>query len=152
MALVAAIELVALCGAGFVLLAKPLAHHVQAAAEAHAFAPARAQARKLMTVESPAKPKLSRHSTSVLVLNGSYRNGLASATARRLHREGYRIRGVANAPRRGQPRTIVMYRPGYRGEGMRLARDLHLRIVGPLDGMRPRQLHGAQAVVLLGAR
>jgi hypothetical protein len=48
-------------------------------------------------------------------------------------------------------RSIVMYRPGYEGEGRRLARDLGVRMVGPLDGMRPVQLHGAQAVLILGA-
>jgi hypothetical protein len=153
MSVVAAFELVALCGAGFVLVAKPLARHMQAAAEAQAFAPARAQARRLMAAEAPAgKAKLTRSETSVLVLNGSNRGGLASATAEALHRKGYLIGGVANAPHGGQPRTVVMYRPGYRAEGIRLAHDLGIRIVGPLDGMRPAQLGGAHAVVLLGAR
>ena len=33
----------------------------------------------------------------------------------------------------------------------RLARDLGLRIVGPLDGLRAAQLHGAHVVVVVGA-
>ena len=44
-----------------------------------------------------------------------------------------------------------MYRKGFEGEGRRLARDLGIRIVGPLDGLRTSQLHGAHAVVVVGA-
>jgi hypothetical protein len=43
-----------------------------------------------------------------------------------------------------------MYRRGFEGEGRRLAQDLGVHVVGPLDGMRPAQLHGAQAVLILG--
>jgi hypothetical protein len=43
-----------------------------------------------------------------------------------------------------------MYRRGFEGEGRRLARDLGIKVVGPLDGMKPAQLHGAQAVLILG--
>ena len=43
-----------------------------------------------------------------------------------------------------------MYRPGRRPEALRLARDLGIRLVWPLDGLRPRQLHGAQLAVVLG--
>ena len=44
-----------------------------------------------------------------------------------------------------------MYRPGFKGEGTRLARDLGVPIVGPLDGMRPSQLNGAHTVLILGS-
>ena len=44
-----------------------------------------------------------------------------------------------------------MYRRGFEGEGRRLARDLGIRIVGPLDGLRASQLHGAHTVVVVGA-
>jgi hypothetical protein len=43
-----------------------------------------------------------------------------------------------------------MYRRGFEGEAQRLARDLGVKVVGPLDGVRPSQLHGAQAVLILG--
>ena len=43
-----------------------------------------------------------------------------------------------------------MFRPGFRGEALRLARDLHLKVVGPLDGLKPKQLLGAQVAVVLG--
>ena len=58
---------------------------------------------------------------------------------------------VGNAGKTTYSRSIVMYRRGYEGEGRRLAHDLGIRTVGPLDGMRPAQLHGAQAVVVLGS-
>ena len=34
--------------------------------------------------------------------------------------------------------------------GRRLGRDLKISLVTPLDGMRTRQLHGAQLVLILG--
>ena len=66
-------------------------------------------------------------------------------------RRGYRIGGVANAPSSDFTRSLVMYRRGFEGEGRRLARDLGIRIVGPLDGLRVSQLHGSHAVVVVGA-
>ena len=44
-----------------------------------------------------------------------------------------------------------MYRPGFAGEGRRLARDIGVKIVGPLDGLRKSDLHGAQLVFILGS-
>ena len=86
----------------------------------------------------------------MLVLNGNGRQGAAASTAARVSKRGYRIRGVANAPSADFTRSLVMYRRGFEGEGQRLARDLGIRIVGPLDGMRASQLHGAHAVVVVG--
>ena len=45
-----------------------------------------------------------------------------------------------------------MHRRGFEARGTRLARDLGIAIVGPLDGMRPAQLHGAHVVAVVGAR
>jgi hypothetical protein len=94
---------------------------------------------------------LSRAKTRVLVLNGNGRQGAAASAASRVQRRGYRINGVANASRTNFVRSIVMYRPGLAGEGRRLARDLGVRVVTPLDGMRVRELHGAHVVFILGA-
>jgi hypothetical protein len=44
-----------------------------------------------------------------------------------------------------------MYRAGFAPEALRLARDLGIRMVGPLDGIRSGQLGGAHAVVVVGA-
>ena len=86
-----------------------------------------------------------------MVLNGNGHNGAAAVAASRVRHHGYQVGPVGNAGRMTYAHSLVMYRPGYEGEGRRLARDLGIRMVGPLDGMRPAQLHGAQAVVVIGS-
>ena len=44
-----------------------------------------------------------------------------------------------------------MYRAGYRAEGLRLAHDLKVKVVGPLDGLAPSVLNGGQLAIVLGA-
>jgi hypothetical protein len=44
-----------------------------------------------------------------------------------------------------------MYRPGYAPEAARFARDLRVKIVSPLDGLRQRDLMGAHVAVVIGA-
>ncbi len=90
-----------------------------------------------------------RSRTVVLVLNGNGRTGAAAAAASRVQARGYRIGAVTNAPQQ-VPRSIVMFRPGFAGEGRRLGRDLGVKLVTPLDGMRPRALGRAHAVFILG--
>ena len=94
--------------------------------------------------------KLPRARTTVLVLNGNGRTGAAAGAASRVRSRGYRIGRVGNAPRSDFSRSIVMYRPGFAGEGHRLGRDLGVKLVGPLDGMRTRDLQGAHVVFILG--
>jgi hypothetical protein len=148
--LIAAVELVVLVVAGFALLAKPLSHVMQRQAEARAVAPpAKKHARAAPVVA--AAPKLTRFQTSVLVLNGNGRSGAASDAAGKLRNFGYAISATGNAPRSDYAATVVMFRPGYRPEATRLARDMHLKVVGPLDGLKPKQLQGAQVALLLGA-
>lgn len=148
--MIAALELVALLVLAFALLAKPLAHAVQSHAEKTAFAPAKADVKKVVAPSVEAAPKLTRFQTHVLVLNGNGRSGAASEAASRLSDVGYSIAGTGNAPRTDYASTVVMYRPGFRAEGLRLARDLHLKVVGPLDGLHPKQLMGAQIAIVLG--
>jgi hypothetical protein len=152
--LVAAIELVLLIGAGVLLLAKPLAHMMKRHAETAAFAPVKKHVAATpvhhVRVKVPAA-KLPRSRTGVLVLNGNGRAGAASAEAAKLHGLGYVIRAKGNAQRQDYATTVVMYRRGYAGEAARLARDLHVKIVGPLDGLAPSALHGGQLAVVLGA-
>jgi hypothetical protein len=154
--LVAAVELILLLAAGTVILAKPFSRIVRKHAEATALAPATkpkpkpaavAAARK--TVIAPAR--LPRSRTGVFVLNGNGRSGAAAGEARRLSALGYRVHGTGNAVRSDYANTVVMFRRGYAGEAHRLARDLHVKIVGPLDGLKPSALHGGQLAILLGA-
>jgi hypothetical protein len=150
-AAVAAVELVLLIVIGGALLAKPDTGAKRAAPTAK---PARAA--KAPTKATPARAtkavpaELSRRKVRVVVLNGNGRQGAAASAASRVSGRGYRIGLVGNAPRHDYPQSIVMYRRGFEGEGRRLARDLGVTVVGPLDGMRPAQLHGAHAVFILG--
>jgi hypothetical protein len=43
-----------------------------------------------------------------------------------------------------------MYRPGRRSEAVRLAHDLHVRRVAPLDGLTSKDLQGAHLAVVIG--
>ena len=95
-------------------------------------------------------PQLPRRKVKLVVLNGDGCQGAAADAAARVEHRGYRIGLVANAPHHDYPQTIVMYRRGFEGEARRLARDLGVHVVSPLDGMLPAQLHGAQAVLILG--
>lgn len=153
--LVAAAELILLLIAAVLLLAKPLSHAMRRQAEAAAFsAPAKKAAQTpIRHIRQPAatKARLPRSRTSVWVLNGNGVNGAAGDEAARLRSRGYPIRGTGNASRTDYATTVVMYRPGFRGEGLRLARDMRLKAVGPLDGLKPAALHGAKLVVLVGA-
>lgn len=141
---VAAVELVALAAIAIALLGNPLSTHLRETAAA-------AGTPRVRTAQpAPAKKAaLSRSETSVMVLNGGGRTGAAHTAANRVSAHGYQLGQVGNAPG-DTPRTLIMYRPGYEGEGVRLGHDLHVRIVRPLDGMRPTQLLGAHLVLIMG--
>ena len=145
---VAALELVVLIVLGIAFLAEPVSNQVRKAAEAEALAPV---VPKKKAVAQPAgAPKLSRQETSVIVLNGNGRSGAAAESADAVRRFGYTIGTVGNAPRTDFTRTVVMYRGGYRPEAARLAKDLNVKIVGPLDGLRPSDMLGAHLALVLG--
>jgi LytR cell envelope-related transcriptional attenuator len=152
--LVAALELVVLIAVALLLLAKPLAHAVRQHAQAAALAPAKKHAAPVVHAKKHvvAKPKLLRSATGIFVLNGNGRAGAASSAAAKLSGLGYPVRGKGNAKRQDYATTVVMYERGYEAEGRRLARDLHVHVVGPLDGLKPSALHGGQLAILLGAR
>lgn len=151
---VAAVELLLLVVIGGALIAKP-SQGTPARPAAKQAAARSAVARKTtpVKVHHVATPvaRRARGKVTVLVLNGNGRQGAAAAAATRVSGRGYRIGAVANAPRSDFTRSLVMYRRGFEGEGRRLARDLGIRIVGPLDGLKVAQLHGAHAVVVVGA-
>jgi hypothetical protein len=152
--LVAAIELVLLLGAGFLLLAKPLTHAMQRHAAATAFAPTKKHTTTpVIPKRAPiGQPKLLRSETGVFVFNGNGRSGAASNEASKLSNLNYRVPGTGNAKRQDYATTVVMFKKGFHAEGVRLARDLHVKIVGPLDGLTPSALRGAQLAIVLGAQ
>jgi hypothetical protein len=150
--LVAAIELVLLLAAAVLLLAKPFAHAMQRHAQAAAFAPVKKHTVPPVKKRAPvAVPKLLRSETGVFVFNGNGRAHAASDAATRLSEKNYAVSGTGNATRQDYATTVIMYRKGFQAEGARLAHDLHVKVVGPLDGVAPSALHGAQLALVLGA-
>lgn len=152
-AAIAAVELVLLVVAGIVLVAKPLSHRVQAAATKHALEAKQVPKAAAPITRAPERlraPHLARTQTSVLVLNGNGRTGAAGTEAGRIRHLGYRISSIGDARRMDYPASVVMYSPGFRPEGQRLAHDLGIRTVGSLDGVRIRELKGAQLAIVVG--
>jgi LytR cell envelope-related transcriptional attenuator len=165
---VAALELLALMALAVALVGKGWFEHARASAAADRPA-ARAQAHARDTaaastkretaaatsapthrVAAPARPVLARAHTGIVVLNGNGQNGAAGAEARVLRARGYPVVSVGNARRNDYATTIVMYRPGYGREAQRLARDVGVRVVSPLDGVRPSQLKSARLMLIVG--
>ena len=144
----AAVELVVLVIAGMALLGGPISRQVHESAAARTLPRVE---RTPVAKRTPEAASLAREETSVLVLNGNGRSGAASEAAAQVQSRGYLVGGTGNAPSADHPRTLVMYRPGYEGEGRRLAKDLGITLVGPLDGMAPKELLGAHLALVLGA-
>ena len=146
---VAAIELVIILAAGVILVGKPLTAKLRTTAQDRALGmPATTPPAKKPKIGSSAA-RLSRGETIVMILNGNGVAGAAHDTASQVEARGYTIGEVGNANRTDYMRSVVMYRPGYRGEALRLARDLRIKIVGPLDGLRVRDLMGAHVALVV---
>ena len=148
---IAAVELLLLLLIGGGKLAGWATHRMQLAAQEQLAAPIH-KTRSLAATRKPAPApaaKRPRSKTVVLVLNGNGRTGAAASAAARVHARGYKVGDVTNAPEL-VPRSIVMYKPGFAGEGRRLGKDLGVKLVTPLDGMRAKDLGRAHAVFILG--
>ena len=98
----------------------------------------------------PKRVTLARGETSVIVLNGNGIAGAAAAASDRVKAKGYPVAATGNAARSDFGQSVVMYRTGRRPEAQRLARDLGIKLVGPLEGMSTRDLLGAQVALVLG--
>ncbi|HXR12501.1 MAG TPA: LytR C-terminal domain-containing protein [Gaiellaceae bacterium] len=159
---VAALELVGLIAVGALLLAHPFRHAAKTAASTTS-APVTHPQRHAQPVRHPvavpaqdrfgpipSHPLRARSQVRVLVLNANGVQGAAHTEAARLQSLGYPIGGAANAPSHHYAQSMVMYVPGYLKEARRLARDAGVRLVAPVDGLRPAALSGSRLVVLLG--
>jgi hypothetical protein len=93
---------------------------------------------------------LPRAKTRVLILNGNGRTGAAAGEAQIVKSLRYKVAGVGNAGRSDYGRSTVLYTAGRAKEARRLAHDLGIAIVGPLDGISRQRLHGAAVAVILG--
>jgi LytR cell envelope-related transcriptional attenuator len=153
-AVIAALELCLLLVLGFVLFGKYFAGEVERANDPVEVVKAAIAKRQHGTTPGttgkPAKPLLSRGKTSVIVLNGNGIPGAAGATAERVRARRYVLAATGNAPRSDFPRSLVMYRPGFAAEARRLARDVGIKRVAPLDGLHARELQGAHLALIVG--
>ena len=150
-AAIAAIELVLLIGGGVFLLARPISHAIQnEARRSIATRPTKPQQAVRHATAPPAKVR-PRTQVRIMVFNGNGVNGAAGSTAAHLHGLGYPIAGTANASRQDYATSVVMYRPGFRAEGLRLAHEMGVNVIGPLDGIGGAALHGGDLAVIVGA-
>ena len=150
---IAAVELLLLLVIGGGALAGAIADRLDVAAKEHVLAPA-AKPKPAKATRKPApvaKLELPRRRTVVRVLNGNGRTGAAASAASQVRSRGYKIAFVGNAAHTDFARSLVMFKPGFAGEARRFARDLRIRNVGPLDGVRPRELGRAHIVLILGS-
>ena len=100
---------------------------------------------------APAGKARPRAHVRIMVLNGNGQAGAAGDEAARLEHLGYKVAGAANAQRQDYATSVVMYRDGWRAEGLRLAKDLGVKVVGPLDGVPASALQGGQLLVIVGS-
>lgn len=146
---VAVAELFLLLVIGGGALMETASDRLQLAAQERVLAPLpQTQTRARKPAPTPVA-KVPRSQTVVMVLNGNGRTGAAAAAASRVQSRGYKIGVVGNAPRQVS-RSLVMYKPAFAGEGKRLGRDLGVKLVSPLDGLRASELGRAHVVFILG--
>jgi len=148
-AAIAFAELLLLVVIGGGALMGALSDRLQLAAQERVLAPIPQTTPTARKAAPVAVAKVPRSRTVVMVLNGNGRTGAAAAAASRVRSRGYKVGTVGNAPRQ-VARSLVMYKPGFAGEGKRLGRDLGVKLVGPLDGMRAGELGRAHVVFILG--
>jgi hypothetical protein len=145
---VAALELAVIAGAGVVVIGRSVARHAVRAAARHVDAPVKPRT-AATPIDAPAgKASRPRSRTVVTVLNGGQISGAAAGQAQVLRGLGYALGTVGNAPH-PVARTVIEYRSGFRAEAARLASDLHVRTISPLDGLRAHDLSGAQLALVI---
>jgi len=144
---VAAIEAIILLVVAIILLAPSLSHELKSAAKREATVPEGAGG-----PHAPAgRAKLVPAKTPVMVLNGNGQAGAAASNATTVRQLGYKLGLVGNAPRMDYPVSLVMYRPGFRPEALKFAKKVHVRTVGPVNGIRASKLGRAKLVYIVGA-
>jgi hypothetical protein len=155
---VAAVELFILLLIGFLVGAKAFSDKTEtatiAAIKREVPQAAQTQASDQKTAETAKKreePKvLPRGRTSVVVLNGNGIPGAAAVNGDKAHSLHYIVTATGNAPSTGFARSIVMFRPGFKPAAQRLAKDMGVKAVSPLDGITKGDLQGAQLALIIG--
>ena len=104
-------------------------------------------------MNAPAGKARPRSHVRIMVFNGNGRSGAAGAEASApLSTSATRSPAPRTRATRTTRRASSCTGPGFRAEGMRLAKDLGVKVVGPLDGIRAAALcTAAQLAVIVGA-
>jgi len=155
---IAAVELFILLLIGFVLGAKAFSDKTETAtiAAIKREVPQAAQTQtsnEQTSADSSQKeePKvLPRGRTSVVILNGNGIPGAAAVNADKAHSFHYVVTATGNAPSTDFARSMVMFRPGFKPAAQRLAKDMGVKAVTPLDGITKGDLQGAQLALIIG--
>ena len=157
---IAAVELFILLLIGFLVGAKAFSDKTETAtiAAIKREVPKAAQTQASSGQQKPAEasqkkeaPKvLPRGRTSVVILNGNGIPGAAAVNADKAHSLHYVITATGNAPSTDFARSMVMFRPGFKPAAQRLAKDMGVKAVTPLDGITKGDLQGAQLALIVG--
>src|SRR5262249_26710545 len=97
-----------------------------------------------------AVPLRPRSQISVLVLNGNGVSGVAGTEATSILARGYRHAIPTDASQLNYARSLVLYKPGWQREAERLAREVKIPTVAPLDGRVAPEYASVPLVVILG--
>ena len=107
------------------------------------------KARAATPPSQPLPPLRPRSRTAVAVLNGNGVSGAAGAEATAILARGYAHAIPGDAPTSDYARSLVLFRPGWQREAERLARDVGISVVAPLDGrLAPAYAHVPLALIL----
>ena len=136
---IAAVELFILLLIGFLVGAKAFSDKTETATIAAIKREVPQAAQTQSSEQKPADashkketPKvLPRGRTSVVILNGNGIPGAAAVNADEAH-------------------SLVMFRPGFKPAAQRLAQDMGVKAVTPLDGITKGDLQGAQLALIVG--
>jgi hypothetical protein len=97
-------------------------------------------------------PPRPRSRISVLVLNGNGVSGAAGTEATAILARGYRHAIPGDASQLTYARSLVLFRPGWQREAERLARDVRIPTVAPLDARVAPEYASVPLLVILGSK
>ena len=85
----------------------------------------------------------------VAVLNGSSVSGLAGKVGADVHANGFQV-GTTDSAERHYDQTVVMYQRGAQGAANKVAHDLGVKPVQPIDAATRDVVNGADVAVIAG--
>ena len=95
------------------------------------------------------KSVLDPSSIQVAVLNGTDVEGLAGRFGDQIDERGYSLGAITNSPTTFE-QSVVMFRPGFKPEAQRVARELNIREVRPMGNAIAEAGASAKIAVIVG--